>query len=112
MVGQSAFARAAIGAAIGDGVGIRVWRVRSQAETPASKSPPAASTRRNARRSPSSKSGPAQIKGLALPGGISAFLGIPYAEPPVGARRWHVSMLSHLHGTVDATRFRRAVSAR
>ena len=54
---------------------------------------------------PEIKVGGAHIKGLALPGGISAFLGIPYAEPPVGARRWHVSVLSHLHGSVDATRF-------
>jgi para-nitrobenzyl esterase len=49
--------------------------------------------------------GDARLHGLALAGGVDAWLGVPYAAPAVGERRWHVSTLSHLHGTIDATRF-------
>jgi len=49
--------------------------------------------------------GTAHLHGLALAGGVSAFLGIPYATPPVGDRRWHVSTQAQLSGTVDATRY-------
>jgi len=47
----------------------------------------------------------ATLTGLALPGGVSAWLGIRYAVPPVGERRWHVSRLSHLTGAIDATHY-------
>ncbi len=49
--------------------------------------------------------GKAQVHGLSLSGGVSAYLGIAYAVPPVGALRWHVSTLAHLSGSVDATRY-------
>ncbi|WP_420381720.1 carboxylesterase/lipase family protein [Novosphingobium sp.] len=90
MIGVSAFARLAAGAAL-----VIALAGSAQAETPKTPASPGADV----------KVGAAHIKGQAMPGGINAFLGIPYADPPVGARRWHVSTLSHLKGTVDATHF-------
>lgn len=49
--------------------------------------------------------GKARVHGLALSGGVMAFLGIPYAVPPVGEHRWHVSRQAHLSGSVDATHY-------
>ena len=49
--------------------------------------------------------GKARVHGLVLAGGIRAFLGIPYAVPPIGALRWHVSTQAHLAGKIDATHF-------
>ena len=49
--------------------------------------------------------GKAHLHGLALAGGVSAFLGIPYANAPTGARRWHVSTQARLSGEVDATHY-------
>jgi para-nitrobenzyl esterase len=49
--------------------------------------------------------GKAHVHGLALADGVSAFLGIPYAVPPVGLLRWHVSSEAHLTGEVDATHY-------
>ena len=98
MIGRSVIAYMAAGAGLAFALTGSV-----AAETPAPKTPPAAKTPVVAQ--PDVKLGAAHIKGVALPGGISAFLGIPYAEPPVGARRWHVSQLSHLQGAIDATHF-------
>jgi len=70
-----------------------------------SETPRATPVEHAAERVPEVAVGGARVKGLALAGGVTAFLGIPYATPPVGARRWHVSTLSHLHGPIDATRF-------
>lgn len=36
-----------------------------------------------------------QIEGLALPGGVDAFLGLPYAAPPTGERRWRAPEPAH-----------------
>jgi len=98
MIGGSVFALWRAGL-VGAGVAIVL------AGSVAAQTPVATPAEHTPAAGPDIKVGGAHIKGLALPGGISAFLGIPYAEPPVGERRWHVSMLSHLHGTVDATRF-------
>ena len=49
--------------------------------------------------------GRAQVRGLALAGGVSAYLGIPYADPPTGTRRWHVSTQARLTGVIDATHY-------
>lgn len=39
-------------------------------------------------------------------GGVSAFLGIPFAAPPTGANRWRAPQpAAHWKGTRDATRF-------
>lgn len=47
----------------------------------------------------------ATLTGLTLAGGVTAWLGIRYATPPLGEHRWHVSTLSHLSGTIAATHF-------
>jgi len=49
--------------------------------------------------------GDARVTGVALPGGVDAYLGIRYGVAPVGERRWHVSTQAPLHGPVDATHF-------
>jgi para-nitrobenzyl esterase len=49
--------------------------------------------------------GKAHLHGLVLAGGVTAWLGIPYADPPIGARRWHVSNGVQLTGTIDATHY-------
>lgn len=92
MSGVNAFARLVAGAAL-------ACALTGSAGAEPSKQAPAEHA------APDIKLGAAHIKGQALPGGSSAFLGIPYAEPPVGERRWHVSTLSHLKGMVDATHF-------
>ncbi|WP_353227756.1 carboxylesterase family protein [Novosphingobium sp.] len=49
--------------------------------------------------------GDARVTGVALPGGVDAYLGIRYGVAPVGERRWHVSTQAPLHGAVNATHF-------
>ena len=47
-----------------------------------------------------------RINGLAVRGELRAFLGIPFAAPPLGIRRWRApEPLAPWDGTRDATRF-------
>lgn len=47
----------------------------------------------------------AKVTGLVLDHAVHAWLGLRYAKPPVGAARWHRSVLSHLTGAIDATHY-------
>ena len=47
-----------------------------------------------------------QLRGVARPGGGAEFLGIPYAEPPLAALRWHAPVpLKPWQGVRDASAF-------
>ena len=47
------------------------------------------------------------VRGVAVPGStVDAFLGLPYAAPPTGNRRWRPPQPPvHWHGVRDATSF-------
>jgi para-nitrobenzyl esterase len=47
-----------------------------------------------------------QIKGVARAGGGAEFLGIPYAQPPIGNLRWHEPAPAKPWSSIrDATKF-------
>jgi para-nitrobenzyl esterase len=45
-----------------------------------------------------------QVAGLILPSGVRAWLGVPYAQPPTGARRWRPPESLHWQGVWNADR--------
>jgi para-nitrobenzyl esterase len=45
------------------------------------------------------------VSGTLLPSGVRAYLGIPYAKPPVGEARWTATQPMHWSGVWNADRF-------